>query len=121
MIKKVEQRLNSQKIIVGDIQITANRYPLYEYGNKIIAKGTIKKPAGEWEGYFSKEGIAGLMQFPEIILIAKNTGSPIKKTLYGIKSFFETSYKRVLPFEQAVFLSGLTLGSTAEFSDELRE
>ena len=121
VIKKVEQRLNSQKIIVGDIQITANRYPLYEYGDKIITKGTIKKPVGEWEGYFSKEGVAGLMQFPEITLIAKNAGSPIKKTLYGIKSFFETSYKKVLPFEQAAFLSGLTLGSTAEFSDELRE
>lgn len=121
IVEKIEQRLNSQKLIFNNIQITTNRYPLFEYGDKIKVKGIIKHPEGEWEGYFSKEGIVGLMQFPEITLIAKNTGSPVKGALYGIKSFFETSYKRVLPFEQAAFLSGLTLGSTAEFSDELRE
>ena len=121
IVKKAEQRLNNQKIILDDIQIIANRYPLFEYGDKIKAKGMIKQPEGEWAGYFSKEGITGLMQFPEITLIAKKAGSPIRGALYGIKSFFETSYKQVLPFEQAAFLSGLTLGSTAEFSDELRE
>lgn len=121
VVEKSEQRLNSQKIIVGNIQITANRYPLFEYGDKIKVSGVITKPIGEWENYFSKEGIIGLIQFSEITLIAKAAGSPIKSALYGIKSFFETSYKQVLPFEQAAFLSGLTLGSTAEFSDELRE
>lgn len=121
VIKETEQRLNSQKLIIDNIQITAGRYPLYEYGDEVRVTGKIERPEGEWAKYFLKEGIAGLMSFPKIVLLEKNHGSPIKARLVKIKGFFEISYRRVLPLDKAAFLSGLTLGSTAEFSDEFKE
>lgn len=121
VITEVEQRLNSQKLVLGNIQITTSRYPEFEYGDKIKSVGVVKKPEGEFANYFDKEGVAGVMSFPKIELISKGNGSAIKAALFKIRSFFETSFKKVLPFEQAAFLSGLTLGSTAEFSDEFKE
>lgn len=121
VITEAEQRINSQKIVVENIQIATSRYPEFEYGDKILAVGVIKSVDGEWESYFKKEGVIAMMSFPKIELISKNNGSPIKANLLAIKRFFESSYRRVLPFEQAAFLSGLTLGSTAEFSDDFKE
>lgn len=120
-ITETEQRINSQILRLADVQITTSRYPEFEYGDKIKAIGVVKKPAEEWIGYFYKEGISGLMQFPKISLVSKDNGSPIKARLLKIKSFLELSFKKVLPFEKAVFLAGLTLGSTAEFSGEFKE
>lgn len=121
VITEAEQRLNSQKLVLGDIQVSTSRYPQFDYGDKIKLTGVIKAPEGEFKNYYEKEGIAGTVSFPQIELISKNNGSPVKAALFKIKSFFESSFKKVLPFEQATFLSGLTLGSTAEFSDEFKE
>lgn len=121
VITKAEQRLNSQILRTGNIQITAQRYPEFEYGDKIKIIGVIKMPEGDFANYFKKEGVAGLVSFPKIELISKNNGSPVKTALFKIKSFFESSFKKVLPFDQATFLSGLTLGDTSEFSDDFKE
>lgn len=120
-ITEDEQRIKSQVFRLDNIQIITSRYPEFEYGDRIKINGIIKKPAGEFLSYFEKEGVEGLMLFPKIELISKNNGLSIKAALFKIKSFFETSFKKVLPFEQAAFLSGLTLGSTAEFTDEFKE
>ena len=121
IISKAETRLNSQVLVIDDIQVAAPRYPVWEYGDRVAIEGIIKKPQAEFENYYAKEGIAGLMSFPKIQLVSKGQGSRIKAPLFKIKSHFENSYKKVLPFEQAAFMSGLTLGSTAEFSDEFKE
>ncbi len=121
VVREAEQRLNSQKLVVDKIQITAPRYPEFQYGDLIKATGTIKEPEAEFAGYFKKEGIAGLMQFPQIEVVANNRGFWVKKQLLGVRHYIENVYKRVLPLEKAVFLSGLTLGSTNEFSDEFKE
>lgn len=121
IITEAEQRQKSQKLIIENVQITAPRYPSFEYGDKVDARGFIKTPPEEFKNYFAKEGVSGLMSFPEIKLIAKEQGSPIKSALLKIKNHFEDSYKKVLPFEKAAFMSGLTLGSTADFSEDFNE
>ncbi len=121
VVQEAEQRLNSQKLVINNIQLTTPRYPEFEYGDLIKAAGVINPPDEKFAGYFKKEGIDGLMQFPKLELVSKNHGSPLKAALLKIKKFFVSAYKKVLPFNKAVFLSGLTLGSTAEFSDEFNE
>ncbi|MDP2695952.1 MAG: ComEC/Rec2 family competence protein [bacterium] len=125
LVIEAEQRIKSQKLIIknGDtkLQITTGRYPGYEYGDRLSMEGIIKKPSIELAGYFSKEGVAGLISFPKLILISKDNGSPIIAGLFKIKNFFQDNYQKALPFDQASFMSGLTLGSTAGFSDEFKE
>jgi competence protein ComEC len=120
-ITAAEQRINSQVLRLDNIQIVTSRYPKFEYGDRIKAIGIVKKPAGDFVNYYKKESVLGIMSFPKIEVLSRGKVPSIKGALFKIKSFFETSYKRVLPFEQAAFLSGLTLGSTADFSDEFKE
>ncbi len=121
IVTEAEQRLDGQKIVIQNIQIAAPRYPKFEYGDELEVSGVIKTIEGDWENYFKKESIAGLMGFPEINVLSKGNGSPIKTRLLGIKEFFISSFKKVLPFDKAAFMSGLVLGETAEFSDEFKE
>jgi len=127
IIVGAEQRLETQKIILqihgqdALVQIATQRYPEFAYGDLVEVIGAIQPIEGEWADYFMKEGIAGLMGFPKINLISKNNGSSVKAGLLRIKSFFVASYKKIFTFEQATFLSGLTLGETAEFGDEFKE
>ncbi|MDO8466540.1 MAG: ComEC/Rec2 family competence protein [bacterium] len=121
VIREAEQRLSSQKLVIENIQINTSRYPAFDYGDEIKVVGVVKKPDAEFASYYKKEGIAGVVGFPEIELVSSGNGSPVKAQLLKIKSFFESSFKKVLPFDQAVFMAGLTLGETAEFSDELKE
>ena len=121
VITEAEQRINSQKLIVGDIQITTGRYPEFEYGDEVKVAGTIQPPAEEFAAYYRKEGIRGIMSFPEIEVVGRGQGSPVKAALLSIKDFFKESFKKSLPFDRAAFMSGLTLGDTSEFSDEFRE
>lgn len=121
VVIKAEEQLDHQKLVIHNVQISAQRYPKFDYGDKVEVIGIVKKPTADAENYFSKEGIVGLVQFPKINLISKNNGSPVKAQLFKIKEFFESSFKKVLPFQQATFLAGLTLGSTAEFSKDFEE
>ncbi|MEK7654349.1 MAG: ComEC/Rec2 family competence protein [Patescibacteria group bacterium] len=121
IVSDQEQRIDGQKIVVGNIQLAAPRYPEYKYGDEIKVTGVIKTVEGDWENYFKKENIAGLMGFPEIELISRGNGSKIKFALLEVKAFFISSFQKVLPFDKAAFMSGLVLGETAEFSDEFKE
>jgi len=128
IIQKVSTGLNQQNLVLGlqdpyqgRIRITAPRYPSWSYGDLVEVQGTIKKPSEQSEKYFEKEGIFGTASFPEIAFMESGRGSPIKSLLFKIKGFAEATFKRVLSPEKAAFMSGLTLGETAEFSKEFRE
>ncbi len=121
IVSEQEQRIDNQKLVIHNIQIAAPRYPEYKYGDEIKVTGVIKTIEGDWENYFKKENIAGLMGFPEIELISRGNGSKAKSALLSVKDFFISSFEKALPFDKAAFMSGLVLGETAEFSDEFKE
>ena len=139
VIIKSEQRLESQILVVRSgmlgvgskapnsqrpmfkVQIVTQRYPKYDYGDKVALEGVIKEPQESSRGYYLKEGVTGTMSFGKITVLAHDQGSSLKAGLLKIRNSIESSYKKVLPLEKAAFLSGLTLGSTAEFSDEFKD
>ncbi len=121
VIREAEQRLNSQKLVVGDIQITTSRYPQFHYGDEIRISGAVRLPMEDFSSYYKKEGIGLVMSFPEIELLATGKGNPVKSFLFNFRDSIKDGFKKVLPFDQAAFLSGLTLGDTSEFSDEFEE
>src|SRR3989344_4934456 len=101
VIRDVKFGLENQKIRIGEIQITDQRYPEFEYGDKVSVDGIIKEIPEEWQGYFSKEDIFGLMGFPKMELISQNNGSAIKAGLLKINLAIQDSFKKVLPLEKA--------------------
>ncbi len=109
------------RVDVGSARLTLPRYPEYKYGDKISATGVLAEPPAEMRLRLLKDGITGTMLRPEISLIESGLGNPIAAYLYGIKERVEEIFRLVLPRQEALFLSGIVLGETSEFSREFRD
>ncbi len=119
---------NSQKLTVklenpftGKISVQARPFPNFNYGDLVGFKGIIKYPDKSSLASFLKDGILGTVQFPATALIAENKGNFIKSSLLSFKGKIITVFEKILPEEQAAFLSGITLGERAEFSKEFKD
>lgn len=121
VVRKADPTENGQEILVGNIKLYAGRYPFYKYGDLVSIRGKIQKPDEEYENYFLKDGVLGTLRNPQIILLGENAGNPIKSSLLKIKLKAESTFKEFLPHDEALFLSGLVLGSKADYSKEFRD
>lgn len=128
VVKKADHFLSRQRLIVylsapysGIIQVSAARYPDFEYGDLIKIGGTIKKPEGDFVDYYKKENIAGIVNYAQIELIDSGQGNFIKARLLDFKNKIIATFKNILPMEKATFLAGITLGERQEFSKEFEE
>ncbi|MEK7506143.1 MAG: ComEC/Rec2 family competence protein [Patescibacteria group bacterium] len=109
------------------ILVNAPRYPEFHYGDLISVNGAVKKPelgglpaqAG-YAQYLAKEGISGIVSYPEVKLIAEDKGAPFKSFLFNLKNSTVDNFGEILPVEEAAFLSGLTLGERSDFSPEFK-
>lgn len=111
VITQAEQHLDYQALTLENgVRVNTDRYPAFAYGDRIALKGTIKKSNTPLS-----RGYANAFR-ADIKVTARNAGNPLKAQLFKIKAAFERNLKSVLPSEKAAFLSGLTVGSTAEFT-----
>lgn len=111
-----------------NILVKAPRYPEFRYGDLISVNGAVKKPESEglsaqagYAQYLAKEGISGVVSYPEINLVAENKGVPFKSYLFNLKNSIVDNFGEILPSEESAFLSGLTLGERSDFSPEFKE
>jgi len=128
LITKVSTGLEKQSLVIklndplrGRIRVTAPRYPEWNYGDVVTVEGTIRRPDESFAERLAKDGIFGTTIFADIKLVRSGEGSLLKSKLLSIKHFTESAFRRALPPEKAAFLSGLTLGETAEFTKEFRD
>lgn len=109
-----------QKPYSGKILVKLKPYPEYKYGDLINFKGKIEKPEGDYASYLDKEEIYGISNFSQDNFMSSENGNTVKKFLISGKEKFVSNLEKVLPVEQAAFLSGLTLGERSEFSQEFK-
>ena len=126
-VSDVLEQGQNQKLVVnlqnpysGKIQIKLKPYPLYNYGDLINFEGKIEKPEQDYAQYLEKNKIFGLSNFPVNRLVSKNNGNEIKALLVSFKQKIISNFGTVLPADTSAFLSGLTLGEKAEFSQEFK-
>jgi competence protein ComEC len=105
----------------GKISLNINPYPQFEYGDLIKFTTTINKFPEKYNNYFLSRGIFGQASFLDIELIDKNKGSFVKAKLINFKDKVKTIFKTSLPKKQSAFLSGITIGSREDFSEEFKE
>ena len=111
-----------QKPLSGKILVNLKSYPEFDYGDLVSFEAVIKKPeTGKYADYLAKDLIYGIANFPKTELIAKNQASPIKSFLFKIRKNVAANFQKVLSFEQAAFLAGITIGERAEFSKDFKE
>ena len=123
VVKSSNLKIDGQELIVRPfdqdrgalppIKIQTLRYPEYSYGDRIQVEGKIKKAESPY--------VVGIMYRPQISLVKANDSWMLYGTLFKIRKNFQENLKKVLPYNQAVFLSGLTVGGKSEFSKELQE
>ncbi|MDP3999161.1 MAG: ComEC/Rec2 family competence protein [bacterium] len=128
IVKDAQKSATSQQLILdlelplnGKVRINAQRYPDFNYGDLVNVTGVIKNPPARSENYYKKEGISGIVSFPEIRLLETGRGNPALAALFSFKESIENVFRKILPQEKAAFLSGITLGERESFSKELEE
>ncbi len=129
IISEYPQKGDQQKLIIklsepfsGRILINLNRYPEFDYGDLIEFDGLIKKPKSEsYAKYLEKDSIFAVSDYPKSKLISKNNGLFFKAALFSLKENFVGNINKILSYEKAAFLSGITIGERAQFSKEFKE
>ncbi len=119
---KQELTIKLESPYVGKALVKTPANPRFNYGDLISFEGTIKDPAPiNYANYLAKEGIFGIVDYPQAELIAENQASFLKSKLLKLKEKILIVFQKSLASEKAAFLAGITLGERAEFSDEFEE
>ena len=130
IVIKVDKIVGFSKIFGGKALVVTNKYPQYEYGDKLEITGYLKEPENfitesgmefNYQSYLAKSDVYSITYYPEIELKKKGLGNPVKKFLYNIKNALEKNLSLILPEPQASLAKGLILGERATIPKELTE
>lgn len=130
--KEPDIRENNIKLTVqpenieGKILVTTNRYPEYQYGDKLKISGSLSAPSEDIEGfnyrnYLKKDGIYSVMNWPNIELIGENFGNPLMEILLSFKNKFKESARQFISPPQEGILEALTFGDEGGISKEWKD
>ncbi|MDO8585358.1 MAG: ComEC/Rec2 family competence protein [bacterium] len=120
IVRRAAPSASSQKVDVGNIRLTLARYPSYRYGNVLRVEGVIKAPDAAFRNRYLRDGIVGTMNYPITTLVNEDGGSFFMAALIHFKERIARTFTATLPRGEALLMSGLTLGTKAEFSKEFR-
>lgn len=114
VVTKISYNRGRQELLTDRrLKIITLYYPTYEYGDLIEVEG-IAKPRITAQA-------DGVIYWPKITPLHKNRGWLIKAKLLSVRDYFQSSFKKLLPYEPAALLAGITFGGRSDFSQELRE
>lgn len=126
--KNIKLTIKPEKI-KGKVLVTTNRYPEYQYGDKLKITGNFKIPLEfedfNYKDYLAKDGIYSVVYWPEIeILDRENYRSPTAIIYAKILSFKnklrESIYQNLSP-PQSSILGAMILGDKSKISQEWKE
>jgi len=123
----IEQLTVDNEIISvsGKILVTTNRYPEYQYGDKLKIIGKLETPpvfeGFNYKDYLKKDGIYSIINWPEVELIGNNFGSPIKKILFSFKNKFKGASQSFLSPPQEGILEALFFGDETNIPKEWKD
>ena len=108
--------------LVGRVLAKTSSYTKFSYGDKLKLKGKIIKPFFPgYANYLAKNGVSGIVYFPEIEFLDSGHGSSLKAWLFSLRNRAGKAFSRVLSPPKAAFLNGLTFGGYSGFTEEFRE
>ncbi|MDD5760446.1 MAG: ComEC/Rec2 family competence protein [Candidatus Pacebacteria bacterium] len=117
-------KTNYQKILVPNIVIYTERFPVYQYGDKLKIKGKLE-PLKEFYSYNSII-VSGRMSYPKIELVSSSDSKfSFQKTALSFKNKITHLLQRIIPEPQASLLNSILLGGkhnlTASLEEEIRK
>ncbi len=120
-VKQIELTENNSPMVEGMVLVTANRYPEYQYGDKLEIIGKLEAPSKDIDGfdyqdYLKKDGIYSIMSFPGIKSLGQNLGSPAMKILFSFKNKFKETARQFISPPQIGILEALIFGDEENIS-----
>ena len=122
---------------------TINRYPEYQYGDKLKITGKLETPQvfedfnyrafkeGEdeeenkvffdYKDYLAKDGIYSIVNFPKIELIGSGFGNPLMRAIFSLKNKFKTAARSFISPPQEGILEALIFGEEGRISKEWKD
>jgi len=122
--QKLKVKINNNIILV-----TTNRYPEYNYLDKIKIEGKLEEPIEDdefsYKNFLMKDGIYSVMFFPKINIISKNHSYNILTFLYEKILFLKQKIRESIQYNflppQSSILEGTILGNNGAMSQELKD
>jgi len=116
----------------GKVLATANRYPEYQYGDKLKITGELKTPPVfedfNYKNYLRKEGIYSLIYYPEIEVYRgpssvtdRGRASVVYAKILGFKNKLRESIFQNLSPPQSSILGAMLLGDKSRIPEDLKE
>jgi len=110
--------------INGKVLVTINRYPEYQYGDKLKINGKLETPQElgdfDYPGYLAKDGIYSVMNFPKIELLEsgnyRGLSSAIFAKILAFKQKLRESIYQNLSPPQSSILGAIILGDKSRMS-----
>jgi len=114
--------------ISGEILVLTNRYPEYQYGDKLSINGLLKEPRifedFNYRNYLRKDNISGVIYSPEILILEKDS-ILFKNRLYKRILYFKNKMREIISQNlsppQNSILSAIILGDKKNISEEWKE
>jgi len=112
--------------INGKVLVTIDRYPEYQYGDKLKITGKLETPSEDINGfnykeYLKKDGIYSVMGFPDIEFTGENSGSPVMKILFSFKNKFKETARQFISPPQEGILEALIFGDEENISQAWKD
>ena len=131
VIGEPDIRANNIKLTIkpenidGKILVTTNRYPEYQYGDKLKITGKLETPPTfegfNYQNYLKKDGIYSVMSWSEIEVIEQGFGNPIISPLFSFKKKFQETTEKFISPPQIGILEALFSGDESNISKEWKE
>ena len=115
--------VNCKLKIGGNVLISVNKYPQFNYGDKVKVYGELKAPE-EFDGfdygnYLSRYGVYSVMYYPKIEVLEVGQGNWFWSVMSWAQNKFLSQINKLLPEPHASFEAGLLVGARKGIPDEL--
>ena len=114
---------NQTRLVHGLVLINAPRYPLYQYGDRLMVTGQLETPPifedFSYKEYLARQGVYSLMRRPQLKLLAQQQGNPFWATMLAYKQHASATINRILPEPHASLLNGILLGVESNIPPQL--
>ncbi|MFH1820745.1 MAG: ComEC/Rec2 family competence protein [Candidatus Nealsonbacteria bacterium] len=115
------------ELVPGKVLISVDKYPKYEFDDKLKITGELKKPEAfegfNYPDYLAKDGIYSVMYFPEVEFLGQadsNLTSRVYNQILLVKNKLRESIGNTLSEPQSSVLGALILGDKRKLSDDIK-
>lgn len=114
---------NSRINVAGKILVKVKKYPGYGFGDYLVLKGEIKRPAEfedfSYADYLAKDQIYAVVYNPEITLVEKNRQIGFFAVIYWLKENIKSRVEALMPAPGASIAIGLLIGARASIPQNI--